>query len=77
MRVSHNFCETHQRVFMAHAEYISDDPIILLQIDNTPIDHVGFVVTSTFQISFNMMTSSDGNIFHVTGPSCGEFTGPR
>ena len=24
-----------------------------------------------------MMTSSNGNIFHVTGPLCGEFTGPR
>ena len=23
-----------------------------------------------------MMTSSNGNIFHVTGPLCGEFTGP-
>ena len=23
-----------------------------------------------------MVTSSNGNIFHVTGPSCGEFTGP-
>ena len=26
---------------------------------------------------FNMMTSSNGNIFRVTGHSCGEFTGPR
>ena len=25
--------------------------------------------------SFNMMTSSNGNIFRVTGPLCGEFTG--
>ena len=24
----------------------------------------------------NMMTSSNGNIFHVTGPLCGEFIGP-
>ena len=24
-----------------------------------------------------MMTSSNGNIFRVTGPLCGEFTGPR
>ena len=24
----------------------------------------------------NMMTSSNGNIFRVTGPLCGEFTGP-
>ena len=26
---------------------------------------------------FNMMTSSNGNIFRVTGPLCGEFTGHR
>ena len=25
---------------------------------------------------YNMMTSSNGNIFRVTGPLCGEFTGP-
>ena len=27
-------------------------------------------------LHFNMMTSSNGNIFRVTGPLCGEFTGP-
>ena len=27
--------------------------------------------------SVHMMTSSNGNIFHVTGPLCGEFTGHR
>ena len=27
-------------------------------------------------ISIGMMTSSNGNIFRVTGPLCGEFTGP-
>ena len=26
--------------------------------------------------SYNMVTSSNGNIFRVTGPLCGEFTGP-
>ena len=26
---------------------------------------------------FDMMTSSNGNSFRVTGPLCGEFTGPR
>ena len=26
--------------------------------------------------AFRMMTSSNGNIFRVTGPLCGEFTGP-
>ena len=28
------------------------------------------------QIKAYMMTSSNGNIFRVTGPLCGEFTGP-
>ena len=26
--------------------------------------------------TLHMMTSSNGNIFRVTGPLCGEFTGP-
>ena len=29
------------------------------------------------EISRDMMTSSNGNIFRVTGHLCGEFTGPR
>ena len=29
-----------------------------------------------YVLSSNMMTSSNGNIFRVTGPLCGEFTGP-
>ena len=28
------------------------------------------------KLSWDMMTSSNGNIFRVTGPLCGEFTGP-
>ena len=31
---------------------------------------------ATPQYEFIMMTSSNGNIFRVTGPLCGEFTGP-
>ena len=27
-------------------------------------------------MTYGMMTSSNGNIFRVTGPLCGEFTGP-
>ena len=29
-----------------------------------------------WHINFHMMTSSNGKIFRVTGPLCGEFTGP-
>ena len=32
--------------------------------------------TSENVVLHDMMTSSDGNIFRVTGPLCGEFTGP-
>ena len=34
----------------------------------------GYALRATFQ---NIMTSSNGNIFRVTGHLCGEFTGPR
>ena len=32
---------------------------------------------NTAKQSFTMMTSSNGNIFRVTGPLCGDFTGHR
>ena len=32
--------------------------------------------TSHYGLQITMMTSSNGNIFRVTGPLCGEFTGP-
>ena len=34
------------------------------------------VATTVCSLSSGMMTSSNGNIFRVTGPLCGEFTGP-
>ena len=42
-----------------------------VMFDNTPKD------LSISLSTHNMMTSSNGNIFLVTGPLCGEFTGPR
>ena len=42
-------------------------------IDDTGCDRV--LVSSMFW--YFMMTSSNGNIFRVTGHLCGEFTGPR
>ena len=35
------------------------------------------VMLSLVFITNFMMTSSNGNIFHITGPSCGEFTVPQ
>ena len=37
----------------------------------------GWVITPTTLRGYLMMTSSNGNIFSVTGPLCGEFTGHR
>ena len=37
---------------------------------------VNSVERNGHQIAVIMMTSSNGNIFRVTGPLCGEFTGP-
>ena len=34
-------------------------------------------MAAIFRRHFHMMTSSNGNIFRVTGHLCGEFTGPR
>ena len=31
---------------------------------------------NTLSVPIIMMTSSNGNIFRVTGPLCGKFTGP-
>ena len=38
--------------------------------------HHSWQSTSTTVIEWDMMTSSHGNIFRVTGHLCGEFTGP-
>ena len=42
---------------------------------NTP-SHSCDVTVMAHKICWSMMTSSNGNIFRVTGPLCGEFTGP-
>ena len=36
-----------------------------------------FIQIAPLMLLSHMMTSSNGNIFRVTGPLCGEFTGPR
>ena len=45
----------------------------LIMIFGEPADGIQFHGTGLMMI---MMTSSNGNIFRVTGPLCGEFTGP-
>ena len=38
---------------------------------------IRYVMDSMVQTAYLIMTSSNGNIFRVTGHLCGEFTGPR
>ena len=38
---------------------------------------IGIILFSSRKFQGSMMTSSNGNIFRVTGHLCGEFTGPR
>ena len=55
-----------------------DNIIIVLHYDRLLLCAVGFILAPAFAWTwFYMMTSSNGNIFRVTGPLCGEFTGHR
>ena len=38
---------------------------------------IGTICGNPFKIYWHMMTSSNGNIFRVTGRLCGEFNGDR
>ena len=51
---------------------------IFISLTNEMYAHSVVHVVSVYQTqhSVHMMTSSNGNIFRVTGPLCGEFTGP-
>ena len=40
------------------------------------VDYRSILGSRQNTVSYNMMTSSNGNIFRVTGPFCGEFNGP-
>ena len=41
------------------------------------VSHVySYNIGTISKLTENMMTSSNGNIFRVTGPLCGEITGP-
>ena len=44
-------------------------------VDEEEARNLGWIMSS-HPVTSHMMTSSNGNIFRVTGPLCGEFTGP-
>ena len=52
------------------------DGLVTFWLQDITFHHDGAGLITAFQKSYVMMTSSNGNIFHVTGPLCGEFTGP-
>ena len=63
-------------------QYISISPCAIgnksmYKLRNMDQVHCGFCEIDPSSILGIMMTSSDGNIFRVTGHLCGEFTGPR
>ena len=57
---------TQQSVFLLYVVYINN------ALTHYPVNMCHLVI-----MTLCMMTSSNGNIFRVTGHLCGEFTGPR
>ena len=84
-------CTCHDcRALVSRVKYCRDKFItVWMKYDNSKWNGAKFqskppanLVTSQEDIIHNirmklMMASSNGNIFHVTGHLCGEFTGPR
>ena len=87
---SRDFCH-HMRVntqsgkarVFSHVAYIYSPNTEDIYVVNCIIKYKRFATTILLDnstrryISKTMMTSSNGNIFRVTGHLCGEFTGPR
>ena len=59
-------CTCHDSLTVVACKKMLPDRIIILHVTG-----------ARKFIGFSMMTSSNGNIFRVTGHLCGEFTGPR
>ena len=69
-----NIWSTWQKIKVAYHTYINTNLISMCRL-------YMFICYPTppriwQRCKYNMMTSSNGNIFRVTGPLCGEFTGP-
>ena len=67
----------HQAITWSNVDFsLSSDVLRLSPESNfTANPHPPILYNEFESSSFNMMTSSNGNIFRVTGPLCGEFTG--
>ena len=59
--------------YRVYIMYIYDDRIYIYAYHI----HIYAILLDVFRFRLAMMTSSNGNIFRVTGPLCREFTGQR
>ena len=70
--------ELCKRSFLYKGSMLWNDlPDILKKSSSLDVFKSNYRFIIGWQISEYMMTSSNGNIFRVTGYLCGEFTGPR
>ena len=66
-------CRHHRKAFQDFSSWIKN----MIVQDNFHATSGDLLITTLPILSqFDMMTSSNGNIFRVTGPLCGEFTVP-
>ena len=66
------------RYFNSMAPRSNFKSVIIKLIFRIDILNNSYEITLSLPLSeYSMMTSSNGNIFRVTGHLCGEFTGPR
>ena len=60
---------------VAHGEVIVASPVSHEAIRYGALDGTATLILQQYMVTLHVMTSSNGNIFRVTGPLCGEFTG--
>ena len=66
----------HRYSFHVIHTFLFANPVYQLHVYGIHVNpHEAFLWTDS-RFLWGMMTSSNGNIFRVTGPLCGEFTGP-
>ena len=66
-------CRYHRKAFQDFSSWIKN---MIVQDNFHAISGDLLITTLPILSQFDMMTSSNGNIFRVTGPLCGEFTVP-
>ena len=75
------FCVTKRQSYIFHHQHLQYTILMWSCVSatermNTFEFPVSYCRSHHYKIGSNMMTSSNGNIFRVTGHLCGEFTGP-